>query len=168
VRRRYPLESLRSLRREQVDESTAKLGRERQRLDETIRERKQAERTRQEEEDRARKVLALERERLVRGALRASDLSQTEDWARGAEVRAQRLRQAEARATSEERTQAVAVERARSDLAEAEAKAEAVARHRERWQMGEARIEELKAEDQAMDGWTVRELVRSGRNKERP
>jgi hypothetical protein len=167
VRRRYPLESLRSLRREQVTEGTTKLGAERQRLEESVRVRERAEQLRQEEEERARRVRALERDRLVRGAVRAWDLEQAGQWAQGADDRARCLHQAEARAMSEQRSQEQAVERARAELAQAEAKAQAVERHRERWQAAEARVEERDEEEQAMDGWTVRHLGRSGPSKER-
>lgn len=167
MRRRYPLESLRSLRREQVDRSTTQLGAERQRLDESIRARERAEHQRQDEEERARKVRALERDRLSRGTIRAGDLEQAGQWARGAEDRARCLHQAEAQAMSEERAQQQAVERARAELAQAEAKAQAVERHRERWQTAEGRVEERNEEEQAMDGWTVRHLGRSGPSKER-
>jgi hypothetical protein len=150
-----------------VDRSTTKLGAQRQRLEESIRVRERAGQLRQEEEERARKVRALERDRLARGAVRAGDLEQAGQWARGAEDRSRCLHQAEARAMSEERSQEQAVERARAELAQAEAKAQAVERHRDRWRTAEARVEERNEEEEAMDGWIVRHLGRSGRSKER-
>ena len=167
MRRRYPLESLRSLRQGQVAARTTKLGVERQRLEESIRARERAEQQRQDEEERARKVRAVERDRLARGAVRAGDLEQARQWARGAEDRVRSLRQAEARALGAERSQEQAVERARAELAQAEAQAQAVERHRERWNATQARVEERSEEEQAMDGWTVRHLGPSARGKER-
>jgi hypothetical protein len=167
VRRRYPLESLRSLRQGQVDQSTTRLAAERQRLEASTRARERAEHERQDEEERARRVRALERDRMAHGALRAGDLEQARQWARGAEDRARGLHQAEARACSEERSQEQAVECARAELAQAEANAQAVERHRERWNAVQAGVEERSEEEQAMDGWTVRHLRPSGRGKER-
>ena len=167
MRRRYPLESLRSLRQGQVAEGTAKLGVERRCLEESIRARERAEQQRQDEEERARKVRAVERDRLARGAVCAGDLEQARQWARGAEDRVRSLRQAEARALGAERSQEQAVESARGELAQAEANAQAVERHHERWRATEAQAEERREEEQATDGWTVRHLGRSARNKER-
>jgi hypothetical protein len=150
-----------------VAEGTTKLAVERQRLEESTRARERAEHERQDEEERARRVRALERDRLVCGAIRAGDLEQARQWARGAEDRVRSLRQAEARALGEQRSREQAVECARAELAQAEAKAQAVERHRERWSASQARVEERSEEEQAMDGWTVRHLGPSGRGKER-
>jgi hypothetical protein len=155
VRRRYPLESLRAMRRDQVEQGKTQLGAERARVAQATCVREQARAARQEQATRAQEARQLEHQRLEHGKVRACDLEQAGHWEQGVQTRARALREVEARAESAQRAAEQAAERARGELARAEAGTQAVERHRDRWRALEVKAEEISDEDQAQDRWTT-------------
>ena len=95
MKRRYPLESLRSVRRCQVDEQAGEVARQAQRTRQAKQRYHAARRTREAEQERNRCVLGSERQRLEHGVARAGDLQQAEDFGRGAQQRESQLRKTE-------------------------------------------------------------------------
>jgi len=157
TRERYPLEPARKLREHAVDEATDQLARSNAALEEAkaAAERAQAAvRAHDEETDRIR---AREGERDIAGRTVAEMQHSLAYLERRGSERAE-LSDRVRRAQEQAREAREAAERARSALADARAERDAVEKHHDRWQQGERRKAEARAEAEAED-------VRAGRGK---
>jgi hypothetical protein len=92
-----------------------------------------------------------ERVRLVSGSARVSDLRSRAEFEVGARLREDLCKAEFDQALSNERGAEKAERAARTGLAEAQAEKHALGRHRQRFDLAEARVSEQAAEDEALD-----------------
>lgn len=154
--RRYPLQVLKTLRKEALDARTRDLA---DRIGEReARERDQARaRAAQRVEAEARAgVHGTERELLEGGELRAADLTRAATFELGASERAARLADIEARAARSTGDARDAEDEARGAVVLADAETRAVERHQQAWHAERARERERAAQDDAEDAWNAR------------
>jgi hypothetical protein len=146
VTRKYPLDPLRRVREENVDQKARALSDSLRKVETARDEAERIERRKRALENELAATGEAERQRLTRGELTAADLARGAAWVRATQT----SRDEQARAAGEARTKHLAAEAfacgRRRDLAEAQASAELVAKHHERWQ--HARTAESVARDE--------------------
>ncbi len=151
MKRRYPLEALKTVRDRAVSERISELS---EQVTETAERRAalaRAEERRRTHEERVRDTNLAERDRVEAGLARAADLQARAAWERGQNERLDALASAErdaARASTEAER---ALADARAEVARARAEAKAVERHRDRFVLEHERREELALEDAIQD-----------------
>ena len=149
VKPRYPLESLRSLRHQRVEESSAAVARQAERTRRAQQRHVLARAASSDEQARNHCVTAAERERLERGMLRAGDLQRHADWSLGAEQRERQLEEQEARAAQKMQAAERLEAELRSALVGVDADAKVVDEHRNRWHASEKKRERQATEEAA-------------------
>lgn len=154
MKRRYPLEALRKVRHQAVDDRAVELSARMQAREQAERVHASARRAREQERARAARVTASERARLEAGGARVADLQSGLAWRAGASERERALEQADARSR-------VGLEQATNDeaearraLAAADADAKTVEEHRERWRRDEELRAERAEEEAANENWS--------------
>ena len=153
---RYPLQSLRDLRRRARDARAEQLAVRLRRLEAARQAAGTAREARQRELDAHRQVEAAERDRIGAGLSRVADLAALDRWRRSADEReaasSRKVSNAD-RAFCAERSETEVTRRA---LSVADAEASAVERHHRRWSHKEAARAERTAEEEASDAWLGR------------
>ena len=163
MKRRYPLESLRSVRRCQVDEQAGEVARQAQRTRQAKQRYHAARRTREAEQERNRCVLGSERQRLERGVARAGDLQQAEDFGRGAQQRESQLRKTERAAEQCVQAEQQTESSAHQALCEADADAKVVNEHHARWKAKRQAERERAEEEAAEEAFAARRRGQPGK-----
>jgi hypothetical protein len=161
VKPRYPLEPLRSLRYQRVEESASAVAEQAERTRRAQQRHGLANAASSDEQARNRSKAAAERERLERGLARAGDLQREREWSRAAKEREQRLQDQEDQAAREARAAERLEAELRSTLVGADADAKVVDEHRDRWHATEKK-RSLQATEEAAD-----ELYNASRAGER-
>lgn len=154
--RRYPLETLRKVRLDQVEERRREVAERLVTEREAETRRQQAEELRRDEERRTRAVLDGEAHRLESGALSVGDLQQGTSFRLGAELRDRQLAASEQRAAAAVRAAQEQVAAANVRLAAADADAKAVQRHKQRFDHEAAERAEQAQEEAALDAHGAR------------
>jgi hypothetical protein len=156
VKGRYPLDALRQIRKNAVDERVRDVA---EHAAGTERARAEAARARQRREVGEASLeagQAAERERLEAGGARAADLQAEGSWEAAERARVEAARAKELEAAQATAARAAEELAARGRLALAEAEAKAIDRHRDGWQSERARVQELDEEEQAAEGWSAK------------
>jgi hypothetical protein len=156
MKRRYPLESLRWMRRRAVDERALEVAEQARRTQQAKERAAAADRAVKGEQARTREVERAERERIEQGGARVGDLQQAASFSVGAAERVSKAEERERRERDRAAEQARAEAVARGELASADAEAKAVDKHREGWQRElDARVE-AEQEEAAGEVWEAR------------
>jgi hypothetical protein len=137
VKPRYPLESLRSLRHQRVEESAAAVAEQAERTRRVQQRHGLASAASSDERVRNQRVASAERDRLEGGLASAGDLQQQARWSRAARAREQRLEDQQELAAGQMRAAQRLEAQLRSTLVGADADAKVVDEHRERWRVTE-------------------------------
>jgi colicin import membrane protein len=166
VKRRYPLESLRAVKKQQLDRRALAVAEQTRRVEQAQKQRSILERERDAEESRARRIAAAERGRLEAGGARVADLASMHDWAASAAHRIAERRRAERSAGERETLERDAETSARAALAGADAEAKAVEKHRGHWHKERDAAAERAVEEEAQDRAGTR-LVKSKQERRR-
>jgi hypothetical protein len=146
VTRKYPLDPLRRVREENVDQKVRALSESLRHVEAARQEADRTERRKRDLETTVAATAAMERQRLAQGALNAADLARGAAWNLAAEIdRAEQARALEQARARQGAAEARATER-QGDLAEAKASAQLVEKHHEGWQR--ARTAESVARDE--------------------
>jgi hypothetical protein len=147
--RKYPLDPLRRVREEAVDQKVRALSESLRHADAA---RDEAERTARRQRDFENAIEAtaeVERNRLSRGELTVGDLARAAAWSVAKEIdRAEHVRAAE-HARGRHAAATAQTAHRQNDLAGAKASAEVVAQHHERWQHARAAERALRDEEDA-------------------
>ena len=162
MKRRYPLEALRSVRKEAAEERARAVALAAKKTAEAETAAERARRIREVEQARQRDVLSNERARLERGEARAGDLAREAGWALGAERVLVERRKKETEAAEQLAEKRRDEAHAQSALVRADADARAVDQHRTWWKKQlDARVERAE-EEAAAEAWTARNVGGSG------
>jgi len=161
VKPRYPLESLRSLRHQRVEESATAVAEQADRKRRAQQRHGLASAASSDEQARNQRVATAERDRLERGMSRVADLQRQAQWSRAAEEREQRCDDQAEQAAREVRAAERLEAELRSTLVGADADAKVVDEHRERWHATEKK-RSMQATEEAAD-----ELYNASRAGER-
>jgi hypothetical protein len=146
VTRKYPLDPLRRVREENVDQKVRALSESLRHVEAAREEADRTERRKRELETAVATTAAMERQRLAQGELTAADLARGAAWNLAAEIdRAEQARALEQARARQGAAEGRATER-QVDLADAKASAELVEKHHEGWQR--ARTAESAARDE--------------------
>lgn len=151
MRPRYPLEPLARVRQVEVDERKRDVVTQVQRVRHSAEVRAGKEAALADERARAESTRAGERQHLVSGRARATDLVRSADFEAGARLRADERAAALEAARRNERTAEKAEREARAELARAQARQSALGRHRQRFERAEGQTAERAAEDDALE-----------------
>jgi uncharacterized Zn finger protein len=166
VKSRYPLDSLRSIRRRTVDEKLSELAAQLGRVKAAAALVESAQRVREASETTLRNGLDVERERLQSGAARALDLEGEDRWARAKAEEIETLDVRETDARENLRAEVSNEEQLKSALVLADADADAVDKHHDKWQkrlLVQAELAEEEAAAERPRGST--RLERNARGK---
>ena len=163
MKRRYPLESLRSVRRSQVDEQAGEVARQAEQTRQAKERQAQARRAREAAQEQSRRVLGVERQRLESGQARAADLHQADAFARGAQQRESRLRADERAAERRAQAERDSESAARQALCEADVDAKVVDEHHARWKTQLEAERERSDEEAAEEAFAARQRGRPGK-----
>jgi flagellar biosynthesis chaperone FliJ len=150
---KYPLESIRRLRKHKVDEAARELASAARARDSAERRRHLAEGRRNEHDATAAGVRASELEALMRGDRCVADLAQAESWEVAIGVEQQRLTAEARQAQVDEGRAAEGLLRAHARVASNQADAELIARDRFRWTEGETQAREARDEEASLEAW---------------
>lgn len=165
VTRRYPLESLRELRRRERDARADQLAEQLGGVEAAEKRVRMAESARQREQDAHQQVEAAEWSRTLAGITRVADLVRAAEWRRAARERetasAEKVRAADL-AVSRERSEA---EARRVALSLADADGRILERHFRGWNEERTRVAERASEEEAADGWLGRRSRSGGRGR---
>jgi hypothetical protein len=138
VTRKYPLDPLRRVREQAVDQKVRELSDSLRHVESAQSEVERTERRQRELESAVEATTAAERRRLWQGELTAADLARQAAWGVAKAIdRAEHARAVE-HAHAHKAAAEVETTRRQGELAQAKASAELVAKHHQRWQRSEA------------------------------
>jgi hypothetical protein len=151
--RKYPLESLENLRQEKVDGATRALASAVRGKAQAQARRAQVEEERRRTEHEAQATRERERNALERGELSAADLMRAGAWEVRAKAEAEEQARRVVRAEEADAAAEVALEGARSNLAQRKSDADVIAKDRAKWRDRVKKGEEKAEEEVAEEAW---------------